>query len=110
MIRKVYIYVKVESGRVFVVLGAHVRVLTPINNHHFKTYFCMNIKDVFLGKSVFFLCSCKKVLCVHINHSITYRHFQNFKKFFTYVWLEIWDNLHAPNAGWLAFCDMHICA
>ena len=38
--------VKVGSGHVLVVSGAHVRVLTLINSRHFKNKLCMNIKDV----------------------------------------------------------------
>jgi hypothetical protein len=31
-------------------LGAHVRVLTPIDNCHPNTKLCMNIEDVYFGK------------------------------------------------------------
>jgi hypothetical protein len=42
----------VESGRVFVVLGAHVRVLTPIDGCQIVHYnLCMNISVVRFGKN-----------------------------------------------------------
>ena len=47
---------KVDSGRAFVVLGAHVRVLTPIDSYQiFHCNLCNNINDFHFGKNDFFL-------------------------------------------------------
>jgi hypothetical protein len=37
-------------GHVFVMLGAHVMVFTPINGCHSKANFAWNTNDVYLGK------------------------------------------------------------
>ena len=33
--------------------------------------------------------------------------FSKLKELFAFMWLGIWDNLHTPNARWLAYCDLH---
>lgn len=103
-------FVKVESGHVLVVLGAPMRVLTTINNCHFNGKLCLNIKDVYFGKSENgFDVLCRNNICVHINHSIYYfRHSHIFKESCAYVWLENGTIYKLPNARWLAYCDIHI--
>jgi hypothetical protein len=56
-------YVNVENGQAFVVLGAHVRLLTPINSCHSNAKLCMNIEDVYFGKREMFL-------DVHVNMAL----------------------------------------
>jgi hypothetical protein len=64
-------YVKVGSGRVFVRLGDHVRVLTPIIGCHSNAKLCININDVVFDKKYKFLyCLCKHNICAHINYPI----------------------------------------
>ena len=48
------LYVKVGSGHVFVVLGAHGRVLTPINDC-ISMQTLLEISDVYYGKRIFIL-------------------------------------------------------
>ena len=43
--------VKVGSGHLFVVLGVHVRMLTPINWLPHQHKLCMNINDLYIGNS-----------------------------------------------------------
>ena len=54
MIRTCKNNVKVGSGHFVVVLGAHVRVLTPINIFSLKCKLCMNIINVYFGESEMF--------------------------------------------------------
>ena len=88
------------SGHVFVVLGAHVRVMTPINICHFKfgrieLFFDVHVRMVF-------------VLTTTVEFNIG--HSQILKNCFAYMLLEIWDSLHIPHARWLAYCGLHILA
>jgi hypothetical protein len=43
------------SGHVFVVLGAHARVLTPINGCHFNVDFAWTSMMFILGKAFFYV-------------------------------------------------------
>ena len=45
----------------------------------------------------------KWYLYSHRPFNLTFGHSQNFKEFFAYMWLEMWDNLHNSNARWLAY-------
>lgn len=102
MIRMWEKHVKVRSGYVFVVLGAwHGRVLTPINGCQSNTNYAWFVNDVCFGKRGLFLDGyVKQPLCSHqpIGHSPIC------EESFAYGWLEIWGNLHAPVARWLASC------
>lgn len=48
-------YVKVGSGHVAVVLGAHLRVLTSINSSHFNAKFSRTSKMFILVEVTFFV-------------------------------------------------------
>lgn len=73
---------KVRSGHVYVVSGAHVRVLTPVKVRHFSCKLCMNIKDACFDKSdIYFQVHVKMAFCAHINcpvqHFDTLRYLRN---------------------------------
>jgi hypothetical protein len=72
----------------------------------------MNINDVYFGKNdYFFIDVCVKTsLSLHPPFSFTFGHSLNYREFFTYLWLEIWDILYTPNARWLAYYDLRILA
>ena len=75
MVENVENRVKVENGHVFVVLGAHVRVLIPITCP-FNANVCMSIKDANFDYKrrdflhCFILFSCRNGVCAHIDHSV----------------------------------------
>ena len=103
--------IKVGSGRVFVVLGAYLRVLTSINSCHFNAKFAWTSKLIVLVKVNFFGCSMqKRPLCSYQLFDFTFGHSQNFKEFFAYMWLEIGDSLHPPNTRWLLHPHLLSCS
>ena len=104
--------VKVGSGHVCVVLGAHVRAVTQINGCSLmqtlhKHHWCLFWFIIYL----LFWCLCKSGFFYHTDHSILYFDtLQCFRGFFAFMWLEIWDNMHPPNARYLTYCNLHILA
>ena len=92
--------VQVGIGHDFVVLGAHVKVFTPINGCHSKANFAWT---TMMFMSNFLLCSNQAF-------NIAFKHIMVSRELFAHVWLEIWDSLHTPNARWLAYCGLHVLA
>ena len=104
--------VKVGSGHAFVVLWAHVRVSTPLNGCHSAAHFAWTPMMIILIKVKYVLMFMWEwTLCSH--HAIAFLTFGDslvFREFFAYMWLEIGDDLHTPNARWLAYSGLRILA
>lgn len=89
-------------------LRAHVRVFQSNQWLSLQCKICLTINNIYLGKSessfdvyvnmVFVL-----TLTIQFNIWIFF-----LREFFTYMWLEIWDNVYTPNASlsWFAFFGM----
>ena len=74
----------------------------------FQCKLYMNIKDVYFGKSDFFLG--KNYVHVKRAFVLTCEHSRIFREIFAYMWLAICDYLHTLNARWLAYSSLDILA
>ena len=89
-------HVNVGSDHAFVVLGVHVRVLTLIKGCHSNASFACT--SMMFTLVIFFNVHVKTALYSHQPFSLTSGHSLIFKEFIAYMRLELWDNLHHPNA------------
>ena len=100
------------SGNVFVMFGSSCEGVDSNQCLPLQCKLCMNIKDIYFGKSDFFLDVHAKMVFV-LTSTIQFNvltQYVVFKGFFAYMWLEIWDTLHTPKARRLAYCGLHILA
>ena len=94
----------------FVVLQAHMRVSTPINTWHLNVHFAwisMVLVSVIIIIFLMFLWIWPlwpHQLCNKISG-----HSMFFDKYFAYMWLETWDNLHSPIRRWLPIVICTFC-
>ena len=93
--------------------GAHVRILTPINDCRSNAKFAWTLMMFILVKmkmlfdvhvyttfvltlsvllNFWTLYGIVRILCIYVVRAIT----------------ELWDSLHTPNARWLAFWNLHV--
>lgn len=69
----------------------------------------MNVDDVYLDKSEsFFDTHVRTTFVLTLLLNLIIGHSMIFGEISAYVWLETWDNLHTPNAHWLAYCHLRI--